>query len=203
MTIADIERHNDTAAMTRTQRSFRSMHASLSPSPTAGARRKSVQIGAPAIGFRPIATFERGASQPTLLLVDGHLPATATDDDRPKYIGSEPAVTRPARNILTKRVSWMSMKSLEECGEPLLAAIARGNHTMAAALTNHRDSSPPLNASSGNNSSNANRSDSRESRTGSQYGSMLQLDEGSVVEFDDDTPPLDTLSWSNAGQYMT
>ncbi|VDN27367.1 unnamed protein product [Cylicostephanus goldi] len=38
---------------------------SLNLSPT-NSRRKSVQTGAPAIGFRPLKSFERRASQPTL-----------------------------------------------------------------------------------------------------------------------------------------
>lgn len=127
---------------------------SLNLSP-ATSRRKSVQTGAPAIGFRPLKTFERRASQPTLQLEIQAKPAEQPEaNDKSK--------------LLTKRVSWLSMKSLQE-GEKI----------------DRRTSSPS-------------KGDSRTaSQYGSQYGSQPQL--YGEHDFDSDTPPLDTLSWSNAG----
>ncbi|RCN51849.1 hypothetical protein ANCCAN_01937 [Ancylostoma caninum] len=125
---------------------------SLNLSP-ASSRRKSVQTGAPAIGFRPLKTFERRASQPTLQL-----------EIHAKIIEPPEDVTDKSK-MLTKRVSWLSMKSLQE------------NEKSA-----RRTSSP---------------SKGGDSRTASQYGSQAQL--YGERDFDSDTPPLDTLSWSNAG----
>ncbi|EYC06933.1 hypothetical protein Y032_0073g781 [Ancylostoma ceylanicum] len=125
---------------------------SLNLSP-ASSRRKSVQTGAPAIGFRPLKTFERRASQPTLQL-----------EIQAKIIEPPEEVTDKTK-MLTKRVSWLSMKSLQE------------NEKSA-----RRTSSP---------------SKGGDSRTASQYGSQAQL--YGERDFDSDTPPLDTLSWSNAG----
>ncbi|ETN74660.1 hypothetical protein NECAME_03974 [Necator americanus] len=124
---------------------------SLNLSPAAS-RRKSVQTGAPAIGFRPLKTFERRASQPTLQL-----------EIQAKLI--EPVEEAPDKTkMLTKRVSWLSMKSFQDPEK-----------------SPRRTSSP----SKG------------DSRTASQYGSQAQL--YGERDFDSDTPPLDTLSWSNAG----
>ncbi|VDM69620.1 unnamed protein product [Strongylus vulgaris] len=126
---------------------------SLNLSPT-NSRRRSVQTGAPAIGFRPLKSFERRASQPTLQL-----------EVQAKIIEpSEEPVDKT--KMLTKRVSWLSMKSLQE-GEKSSA---------------RRTSSPSKGA---------------DSRSASQYGSQSQL--YGEHDFDSDTPPLDTLSWSNAG----
>ncbi|VDM61954.1 unnamed protein product [Angiostrongylus costaricensis] len=122
-------------------------------SPTS--RRKSVQTGAPAIGFRPLKTFERRASQPTLQL---EMQATK--------VAVEPLECKDKTKMLTKRVSWLSMKSLQESEKE-----------------RRRTSSPSKFGC--------------DSRTASQYGSQIQL--YSEHDIDSDTPPLDTLSWSNAG----
>ncbi|KAJ1373975.1 Phosphoenolpyruvate-dependent sugar phosphotransferase system, EIIA 2 [Parelaphostrongylus tenuis] len=120
-------------------------------------RRKSVQTGAPAIGFRPLKTIERRASQPTLQL-----------EMQASKVVAEPLQSKDKTKMLTKRVSWLSMKSLQE-GEK----------------ERRRTSSPSKFGS--------------DSRTASQYGSQVQL--YSEHDFDSDTPPLDTLSWSNADEY--
>uniref|UniRef100_A0A915A605 Uncharacterized protein n=1 Tax=Parascaris univalens TaxID=6257 RepID=A0A915A605_PARUN len=73
--------------------------------------------------------------------------------------------------ILAKRVSWLSMKSLQDSVEPILAFSKR-----AKKLT------------SGDNINSRN-----DSRANSQYGSVLQLDDSSILDRDNDTPPLDTL----------
>nr|CDJ89226.1 Bicarbonate transporter domain containing protein [Haemonchus contortus] len=131
----------------------------LNLSPTSS-RRKSVQTGAPAIGFRPLRTFERRASQPTLQL------------ELLAKVDPEPPEVVDKSKMLSKRVSWLSMKSLQE-GEK----------------ASRRTSSPSKAGGSGGGGG--------DSRTASQYGSQTQL--YGEHDFDSDTPPLDTLSWSNAG----
>ncbi|PAV87728.1 hypothetical protein WR25_03764 [Diploscapter pachys] len=120
---------------------------------------------APCIAFRPI--LPRRASQPTLVM-EGQ---TGSGKD------SQPHSTTPStgtpigvadkQKMLTKRVSWLSMKSLQE--------VER--YRRRASGGSPRGGSP--------------------SRTMSQIGSIPYLLEDR--EFDSDTPPLDTLSWSNAG----
>lgn len=38
-----------------------------------------------------------------------------------------------------------------------------------------------------------------DSRTNSQLGSVLQLNAADTYDIESDTPPIDTLSWSNMG----
>ena len=123
---------------------------------------------APCIAFRPI--LPRRASQPTLVM-EGQ---TGSGKD------SQPHSTTPStgtpigvtdkQKMLTKRVSWLSMKSLQE--------VER--YRRRASGGSPRGGSP--------------------SRTMSQIGSIPYLLEDR--EFDSDTPPLDTLSWSNAGSKL-
>ncbi|KAK5984222.1 hypothetical protein GCK32_020671 [Trichostrongylus colubriformis] len=133
---------------------------SLNLSP-ASSRRKSVQTGAPAIGFRPLRTFERRASQPTLQL------------ELQAKIETEPPETNDKSKMLCKRVSWLSMKSLQE-----------------GVKIGRQPGSPSKACGSGGGGGN-------DSRSASQHGSQTQL--FGEHDFDSDTPPLDTLSWSNAG----
>uniref|UniRef100_A0A914UNL6 Uncharacterized protein n=1 Tax=Plectus sambesii TaxID=2011161 RepID=A0A914UNL6_9BILA len=207
-------------ATVRYQRSFRSAKASLQPSPT-GSRRKSVQTGASAIGFRPLGAFERRSSQPTLgdgvsldclpvVKSNQALPLSASDHKTPSPTPSSTsfvsdAVNAKPKNILTKRVSWLSMKSLQETAqmEPLLAATNKSGRNRRRSGQNEERTTPPLHGAAAAANHATNRSDSRDSRMGSQFGSVLQLDmhEGSVIDRNDccDTPPMDTLSWSFAG----
>lgn len=155
---------------------------SLSLSPV-NSRRKSVQTGAPAIGFRPLKTFERRASQPSLFHDIQPVLQCHDQNSEAVAVNQQPLFTLETldngcstqnhnklppekQKMLTKRVSWLSMKSLQETEEK----IRRPSNGSARG-------SP--------------------SRTASQYGSQVQLD-GPDREFDSDTPPLDTLSWSNA-----
>ncbi|KHN80792.1 hypothetical protein Tcan_09830 [Toxocara canis] len=164
-------------------------NASLNLSPVQN-RRKSVQAGAPAIAFRP-TRFERRSSQPLLMheiapnraaTVEGACGArmgqallvSGEKEEGKRHSSAQSDVPR----ILRKRVSWLSMKSLQDSVEPLLAFSKRAKKQMASGDT--------LN----------NRNDSRGN---SQYGSALQLDDISILDRDNDTPPLDTLSWSFTG----
>ncbi|VDK20571.1 unnamed protein product, partial [Anisakis simplex] len=177
-------------------------------SPQVDNRRKSVQTGAPAIAFRPMR-FERRSSQPLLRHVvagaNKAAAAMAIAEDSAEMAGEvrlrqalvvdEPSAGGPKSGtlagaryqmpvgqcdmprLLTKRVSWLSMKSLQDSVEPLLTFSRRGKKQNSMA--------------SGDNLNSRN-----DSRTNSQYGSVLQLDDSSLLEREEDTPPLDTLSWS-------
>lgn len=143
-----------------------------------GTRRKSVQTGAPAIGFRPLKTFERRASQPTLQFeakkatMNSGTSSGGTAGGTVNLINTAQSTTislpPDKAKMLTKRVSWLSMKSLQQEDPKTRRSSACGSP---------RGGSP--------------------SRTLSQYGSQPFLAEDR--DFDSDTPPLDTLSWSNAG----
>ena len=144
---------------------------SLSLSPV-NSRRKSVQTGAPAIGFRPIKSFERRASQPTLILAAAPAPSPPNHppmvDDPPNQNSAAVKTPEDKSKMLTKRVSWLSMKSLQEAQRRPSAGSARG--------------SP--------------------SRSRASWGSQPHLLLDQEREFESDTPPLDTLSWSNAGSQL-
>lgn len=87
--------------------------------------------------------------------------------------GPRMSIATGLQGNLTKRVSWMSMKSLQDSVvEPLLDLRKQQEINGTGAKT--------------------------DSRTNSQIGSVLQLDDG-VYDLESDTPPMDTLSWSNAG----
>ncbi|UMM18595.1 hypothetical protein L5515_014588 [Caenorhabditis briggsae] len=143
-----------------------------------GTRRKSVQTGAPAIGFRPLKTFERRASQPTLQFEAKKVMSSGTSSggngagtvNLVNMTGPSTTIPLPPdkAKMLTKRVSWLSMKSLQQ---------EEAKTRRSSACGSPRGGSP--------------------SRTLSQYGSQPFLAEDR--DFDSDTPPLDTLSWSNAG----
>lgn len=179
-------------------------------------RRKSVQAGAPAIGFRPVRAFERRASQPTMhgdtlaeaariaragsgAAASGAPSAPDSRDSRrgcsegpqpprkpsrqdsaPPADEGEAAVAARAK-MLSKRVSWLSMKSLQDSVEPLLGI-----------KTNK------IRRSSGQGSPTTTNTTVTMRGGDSQYGSVVQLNEADM-DFDSDTPPLDTLSWSFAG----
>uniref|UniRef100_A0A0M3HYX7 Uncharacterized protein n=1 Tax=Ascaris lumbricoides TaxID=6252 RepID=A0A0M3HYX7_ASCLU len=167
-------------------------HTSLNLSPYQN-RRKSVQAGAPAIGFRPLH-FERRCSQPLLIHeAIANKPTTAEGTSGVRLGQALMVDSEQERNerhasaqsdgprILTKRVSWLSMKSLQDSVEPLLAFSKRAKKQMT----------------SGDNINSRN-----DSRANSQYGSVLQLDDSSLLDRDNDTPPLDTLSWSFTGTQL-
>ncbi|TMS35751.1 hypothetical protein L596_003079 [Steinernema carpocapsae] len=157
---------------------------SLTPSP-AQCRRKSVQTGAPAIGFRPLnRTFDRRASQPTIHVEPSLVVLRCDNLESAHSKNSAQSALADSiinkRNMLTKRVSWLSMKSLQDSVDPLVSG----------------GPSKPRKRPSSDNMSGKN---VLESKTNSQFGSVMQLDDG--VEFESDTPPLDTLSWSCADDY--
>lgn len=136
---------------------------SLTLSPVSS-RRKSVQTGAPAIGFRPVRSFERRASQPTLILAPVPSPPVQPEPPSAPVTTVAPPVLTDKSKMLTKRVSWLSMKSLQEAQRRPSSGSARG--------------SP--------------------SRSRASWGSQPHLLD-QERELESDTPPLDTLSWSNAG----
>ena len=138
-------------------------------------RRKSVQTGAPVIGFRPKRTFERRASQPTISvnLINMNSNGRRILESQHQQIPiPRMAITSGLPpGVLAKRVSWMSMKSLQDCAEPLLEIRKRNGDDVPKS----------------------------DSRTNSQLGSVIQLND--TFDLESDTPPMDTLSWSNAGAY--
>jgi hypothetical protein len=150
-------------------------------------RRQSVQTGAPAIGFRPSRKFERRASQPTISvnLISHRLPGTSTNSPQgastvsfangtKTCIVDANARTLPSNlsgvgGSMAKRVSWLSMKSLQDSLEPLLEMKQRQREDSTV----------------------------KDSRTNSQLGSGLMLND--IYDLESDTPPMDAMSWSNAG----
>ncbi|GMS83389.1 hypothetical protein PENTCL1PPCAC_5564 [Pristionchus entomophagus] len=84
--------------------------------------------------------------------------------------------------MLSKRVSWLSMKSLQDSVEPLLGIKQK------------------IRRSSGQGSPTTTNTTVTMGGGASQYGSVVQLNE-TDLDFDSDTPPLDTLSWSFADEY--
>ncbi|CAJ0586588.1 unnamed protein product, partial [Mesorhabditis spiculigera] len=175
-------------------------------------RRKSVQTGAPAIGFRPVRAFERRSSQPTLQLqtrngsshgspaisgtrrssrqVEFNLEQPPSDTVS-TYSQGQHCVVRNVpeldesidskAKLLNKRVSWLSMKSLQDQVEPLLTIKGKIRRT------------------SGQGSPTTAATQRYDSRAGSVYGSVAQLDD--AIELESDTPPMDTLSWNFADEY--
>uniref|UniRef100_A0A914Z916 Uncharacterized protein n=1 Tax=Panagrolaimus superbus TaxID=310955 RepID=A0A914Z916_9BILA len=173
---------------------------SLSASPPDVIRRKSVQTGAPAIGFRPKKCFERRASQPTIsvnlmgmnspsgrriLELQHHQQQQQNQSMPPMPPGPRMSVAGGGMpGNLTKRVSWLSVKSLQDSVvEPLIELRKQQQQEMINASTAAAAAAAAAKT---------------DSRTNSQIGSVLQLDDG-VYDLESDTPPMDTLSWSNAG----
>lgn len=92
---------------------------------------------------------------------------------------------------LIKRVSWY-WKSLQNVAEPLLELTRNTNRD----ISNNEYQSTNNNIKNFFTPAYALRSDSR---TNSQYGSILQLNDESY-DLEADTPPMDTMSWSNIGK---
>ena len=162
---------------------------SLSASPPDIMRRKSVQTGAPAIGFRPKKCFERRASQPTISVnlmgmnsPSGRRILELQQQQLNQNQSMPPIHPGPRMSIgihqgnLTKRVSWMSMKSLQDSMVEPLMELRRQQQEKENNIINGVKTT--------------------DSRTNSQLGSVLQLDDG-VYDLETDTPPMDTMSWSN------
>lgn len=121
--------------------------------------------------------------------------------------GGEPSTpgiaTVPA---MSKRVSWLSMKSLQDCSHQLHGA----DSSSGVFRPKKRDSGVLIETSSGKDSKLC------DTRSNSQLGSLLQLNNSSTLfgGQDDmttlgggydplecpDTPPIDTMSWSNMGK---
>lgn len=148
----------------------------LPSSSTGTLRRTSFQTGASPSSQHSSRHASRTA------LIDGHKEGYQR--------GSEPLLSDRAENtefhtesprpkILTKRVSWLLMKNLDETSETSGTSPKRGD--------GKRLCDDPTES--------ALRSDSRTSYSGS---SQL-LDNMSQLERDDDTPPLDTMSWRSPG----
>lgn len=166
-------------------------------------RRRSIHIGAPAIAFTNQKLCQRRGSHSTIALqhdtmeseplVESTLLHRIKDNVKtmPEGRNAQSGVMQqalPESNIseislsqcLTKRVSWLSMKNLQEDELSIgTAAINKRNrrHSTIFDLGNE-----PLSSKN-------------------QFGSMSQLDRSSLLDKETDTPPLDTLSWSNAGSY--
>lgn len=183
-------------------------------------RRLSVQTGAPAIAFRSKKhlgryPFERRSSQP---IISGNLTTCILNNQTPHMFikrgqlsGVSPLVGRnnkidnissndtnyilnnkrlfysttnqknneiaQQRASLIKRVSWFSLKSLQDVMEPLLEINRRRREDSCGGGLLF-DSHP-----------------------NSQLGSVAQLNnEFEPYDLEADTPPIDTISWSNMGK---
>lgn len=158
---------------------------SLRPSPTSD-RRQSVQAGAPAIGFSGRRLYTRRGSQPSFKLDSfanieqcarygqGMMMRSRKNHSDDQYLSAgltEAGDTLVRSKYLSKRVSWLSMKNYQGSSETLTSKRARRQSVLF--------------------------DDSRSnSRANSQIGSVLQLDNSSLLDRETDTPPLDTVSWS-------
>lgn len=91
---------------------------------------------------------------------------------------------------LAKRVSWLSFKSLQDAMEPLLDINQK----------RHRESSECPGISGNANVINGPLGGAYDSRTNSQLGSIVQLNDFESYDLEADTPPIDTMSWSNMGK---
>lgn len=160
-----------------------------------GCRRKSMHTSAfnNTIGLRPIKSIDRRASQPLLQCSKIENDKSINNDvncidsqnltiknKKKDTIDSNLKINGidkiSGKGFLTKRVSWMSMKSLLE-----------GNDTLSSFFSKSKNSDNTYCVSS-------NRS---ETRSNSQYESNVNLNE--TFDLENDTPPLETMSWSNAG----
>ncbi|MFH4975697.1 hypothetical protein AB6A40_002406 [Gnathostoma spinigerum] len=157
-------------------------------------RRESVQLGAPAVALKSMNSAEKRVSaQPppnsfssvSSCFVNSS-PFTSKidifEDSADEAAGNNNTNIASDDRVLTKRVSWLSMDSFQDSFKPLLLQSRRNRRR------------------SGLNQTIANSSPTRnDSRPSSQYGSTAQLDDNSVL--DDDTPPLDTISWDAQDEY--
>uniref|UniRef100_A0A0N5C1G3 HCO3_cotransp domain-containing protein n=1 Tax=Strongyloides papillosus TaxID=174720 RepID=A0A0N5C1G3_STREA len=162
-----------------------------------GCRRKSMHNSAFAntIGLRPIKTIDRRASQP-LLQCSKSVKKKSLSINDPISIDSQktPIKEKKKDNIegnlkingndkisvkgfLTKRVSWMSMKSLLDGNDSLSNLFSKSKNNDTSYCVSNRS----------------------ETRSNSQYESNVNLDE--QFDLENDTPPLETMSWSNADEY--
>jgi len=120
--------------------------------------------------FRQNETSPVGSGTPTKP-VEKKIKSFNRSDHLPGQVQSEAS--------LAKRVSWLSMKSLQDVMEPLLEMGRRqrqGSESAVGGMPHPRS----------------------DSRTNSQFGSALQLNE-EPYDMEVDTPPIDTMSWSNMG----
>ncbi|CAD5209194.1 unnamed protein product [Bursaphelenchus okinawaensis] len=152
----------------------------------APARRKSIQPAAPCIGFPAKRTiqrtyghqpFGRRSSQPEMniaakLALLGLAQAPASQAQTITGVSLNPPDSRPEVS-LAKRVSWMSMKSLNDPMDPFNDIRKERD---SGGITSRYDS-----------------------RTNSQMGSVVQLND--TYELESDTPPIDTMSWSNLDEF--
>ncbi|CEF71083.1 Sodium bicarbonate transporter-like protein 11 [Strongyloides ratti] len=159
-------------------------------------RRKSMHTSAfnNTLGLRPIKTIDRRASQPLLKCSDtdndkiiisdinsiGLQNITIKDKKKDKIdttlkINGVDKVS--GKGFLTKRVSWMSMKSLLEGNDTFTNFFAKSKNTDNSYCISNRS----------------------ETHSNSQYESNVNLNE--IFDLENDTPPLETMSWSNADEY--
>uniref|UniRef100_A0A915PJR5 Uncharacterized protein n=1 Tax=Setaria digitata TaxID=48799 RepID=A0A915PJR5_9BILA len=188
--MSSVENAHQKELMTRT--------ASLLPPSLLDSRRRSIQIGAPAIGFMGWKLYRRRNFQSTFALDSDtckrkpltlvyHVKNDSSREKTPqrKLMCSVAPEVVPTPQCPTKRVSWLSVKNLQE--NELLGG------TSAASRRNRRESAM-FSLSNETLSKNG-------SRNNNQFGSVFQLDYISLLDRETDTPPLDTLSWSNEGAY--
>ncbi|VDN04490.1 unnamed protein product [Thelazia callipaeda] len=172
---------------------------------------QTIHIGAPVIGFLGRKCYsKRRGSQPTLTpntnktANDLALHSRITTSHAHQVQKISPVeerqsskiirLTIPSANIapdqnsqcFTKRVSWLSMKNFRE-PESLIGIDVTNNKR------NRRQS-----AIFDSGSESLGRFGSRISN---QFGSVLQLDDGSLLDRETDSLPLDSFSWSNSDEY--
>ncbi|CAG9530637.1 unnamed protein product [Cercopithifilaria johnstoni] len=169
-------------------------------------RRRSIHTGASAIGFTSQKLYRKRGSQSAFILgcdtikneplvesislnrIKDDLKIVAQENRKiQQAIRSESNISYlpPPQNI-TKRASRLSMKNLQEnelsyIGTTLMHKRSRQSTTfdLGNEILSSRHGSRMIN----------------------QFGSISQLDHNNLLNKETDTPPLDTLSWSNADEY--
>ncbi|GMT14038.1 hypothetical protein PFISCL1PPCAC_5335, partial [Pristionchus fissidentatus] len=144
-------------------------------------RRTSTASGTSVASCPAVTVDPDGDPGPLVSLSGGGSPAASRRNAA--TMGDEEAAGAAQRaKMLSKRVSWLSMKSLQDSVEPLLGIKQK------------------IRRSSGQGSPTTTNTTVTMRGGDSQYGSVAQLNENEM-DFDSDTPPLDTLSWDFADEY--
>lgn len=177
--------------------------SSLRPSPI-NSRRQSIQPGAPAISFSGRRLYQRRGSQPTAVPENGSLGSESLapspslrcstikkelferGNSGNRLVEQMVANSDTSSRCLTKRVSWLCMKNFQDNASSAVeaAVVSKRNRRQSTVF----DLGSETFSRSG-------------SRANSQFDLMLQQDDISLLDRETDTPPLDTLSWSNADEY--
>ncbi|MCP9261769.1 hypothetical protein DINM_005096 [Dirofilaria immitis] len=167
--------------------------------------KRSIQTGAPAIGFLDQKLHHRNSSHSAFVLKNDKMESEPLVESSSLYRIKNNAKTVPEGRItqnrliqqavlesnisgiplsqcLTKRVSWLSMKNLQEKELSIRTIAANKRNCRQLAMSDLHNEIFSRNGS----------------RINKQFDSVFQLDYTSLLNKKTDTPPLETLSWSNA-----